>query len=78
MNYESWPVSELRMPIEPDAVAWTAARLLALQGLPGEADRLAERILKPPHGARYLLAGHPVRMEHRHDGPRPHSRTDPA
>lgn len=62
---------------EPDGIAWTVCRLLALQGVPGEADRLAERILKP---ARYLLAGTPARMEHRHDGPRPPTarRTDPA
>ena len=53
------------MLTEPDAIAWTAARLLALQGVPSEADRLAERILKPAHGARYLLAGTPARMEHR-------------
>ncbi|MBP8293464.1 MAG: hypothetical protein KAX65_11875 [Caldilineaceae bacterium] len=62
------------MLTEPDAIAWTAARLLALQGVPSEADRLAERILKPAHGARYLLAGTPARMEHRHDGPRPPAR----
>ena len=80
MTCESWPATESRMPIEPGAVAWTAARLLALHGERGEADRLAERILKPAHGARYLLAGHPARTKHRHDGPRParKRRTDPA
>ena len=55
---------------EQGAVAWTAGRLLARQGQPGEADRLAAAIMEPPKGARYLLRGHPVTKENRHDGPR--------
>ena len=53
-----------------EPIAWTAARLLARQGQPGEADRLAAAIMEPPKGARYLLRGHPVTKENRHDGPR--------
>ena len=70
MPCESWPATESRMPIEPDAVAWTAARLLALHGERGAAERLAAAILEPPRGDRSMLRGHPVTKEHRHDGPR--------
>ena len=52
-----------------DSIAWTAGRLLARQE-PGAAERLAAAIMAPPAGARYLLRGHPVTKEHRHDGPR--------
>lgn len=53
-----------------DVAAWTAGRLLALHGEPGAAERLAAAIMDPPKGARYLLRGHLVTKEHRHDGPR--------
>jgi hypothetical protein len=55
---------------EPAAMAWTVGRLLARQGEPGEAEKLAAVIMEPPKGARYLMRGTPARMEHRHDGPR--------
>lgn len=55
---------------EQGAVAWTAGRLLARQGEPGEAEKLAAVIMEPPMGARYLMRGHPTTKKHRHEGPR--------
>lgn len=53
-----------------DVLAWSVGRLLAIQGAPGAAERLAAEIMDPPKGARYLLRGHPTTKEHQHDGPR--------
>jgi len=37
---------------QPDPMGWTVLRLLAMQGQPSEADKLAAVIVKPP--ARWL------------------------
>lgn len=54
----------------PEVLAWSVGRLLARQGEPGAAERLADALMSPPMGARYLLRGHPTTKEHQHDGPR--------
>jgi hypothetical protein len=52
--------------VEGDAFAWTVARLRALAGEPGEADKLAALVLHPPakwHPP-WLLVGHKAQHQH--------------
>ena len=57
-------------PHPPDVLVWTTARLLALSGEHGAADRLAAGLLSEPSGKwvpPWLLVGHKPRITHELD-----------
>ena len=63
------PVTLDQAEPEADVVAWTVARLLALAGERGEADKVAASVLTPSGkwSPPWLMCGHKARQEHQLD-----------